>query len=324
MQGLRLFFFYLIFSSLRAEAAASRPLVYESCGEKEEISEHPKRAISIDTNTTEIMLALGLSSSLVGIAGIDDHSSLLPELSKDLAHVRLLKGPYPNLESLIALRPDFVFAGWQYGFSEGSGLTPARLRKFGVATYSLNESCIRVRSRPPIGFDDIYTDIRTIGRIFRVEARAEALIADYEKRTEALRSKVQAMALKSRRIFVYDSGEASPFTAGKYGIPTAMIEALGSKNIFDDLATNWTGVSWEDIFRRQPEFIIIVDYGAKSAEQKRAFLAKKFKDSGIPAIDKGRFLVLPYAAMTPGVRTIESTEKLFEALSRAFPEHVNG
>ncbi len=304
--------------SVRIVAATFEKVSYQSCGETQILSAGPQRAISIDINTTEIMLSLGLGSRMVAFAGIEDHKLILPALNSEALHLASIKASYPSLESLVALRPDFVFAGWQYGFSEASGLTPRRLAGFGIASYALNESCIRVRSRIDISFEDVYSDIRTIGRIFGVEARAEALIADYSRRAADI--KMQAAKFKSHKIFLYDSGEASPFTAGHYGIPTAMIEILGSKNIFDDLPMNWVAVSWEDVVQRRPEFIIIVDYGDQSADKKRQFIARKLKNSGISLMDQGRYIVLPYAAVTPGIRTIDATEKLMQALQKAFPD----
>ena len=66
------------------------------------------------------------------------------------------------------------------------------------------------------------------------------------------------------RVFVYDSGEDTPFTAGKYAMPTALIEAAGGVNIMDDLDKSWATVAWEPVVERNPQVIVIVFFKVQS------------------------------------------------------------
>lgn len=78
---------------------------------------------------------------------------------------------------LLGADPDFVFAGWNYGFSEESGITLDSLAEYGIATYALNESCRRVVDcLPPGSREDWYDDVRNIAAIFGVPERAKELI----------------------------------------------------------------------------------------------------------------------------------------------------
>lgn len=310
-------FLISIFCSLSALAAPSYPVTYQSCGEAITTKAPPQRAIAIDINTTEIMLALGLGSRLVATAGIENEDQVSESFRSAFRSIPAVRATYPNLEALLAYRPDFVFAGWQYGFSESSGVTPRRLSTFKVGTYALRESCIRVGERENIQLASAYSDIRTIAQIFGVEQRGEILIRSFQEREAKLRK--QASRLGKKRIFVYDSGEATPFTAGRYGMPTAILGSIGMQNVFDDVASNWVAVSWEDVALRKPEFVVIVDYGAKNAAEKKAFLQRKLSGKGIEAIEKQHILALPYAAVIPGVRNLDAAEQLLEALQKAFP-----
>lgn len=82
-------------------------------------------------------------------------------------------------------RADLVFAGWNYGFGEDNGLTPAALKKLGIGSYVLTESCHNGTDggargvMPPL--EALYTDLTTLGKIFGVEDRAEALVKKYKK-----------------------------------------------------------------------------------------------------------------------------------------------
>ena len=51
-------------------------------------------------------------------------------------------------------------------------------------------------------------------------------------------------------VSVYDSGEDQPFTAGRFAIPTALIEAAGGRTIMDNGNTSWTKLSWGSWHRR--------------------------------------------------------------------------
>ncbi len=46
------------------------------------------------------------------------------------------------------------------------------------------------------------------------------------------------------RIFLYDSGEDRPMTAGRLAIPQALISAAGGRNVMGDVAASWTHVNW--------------------------------------------------------------------------------
>jgi len=78
-----------------------------------------------------------------------------------------------TLEELVALHPDSLFAGWNYGLQTGTNLTPASLAKYGIKTLALTESCAYVQpGTSSVSINDTYTDLRNLGAIFGVQARA--------------------------------------------------------------------------------------------------------------------------------------------------------
>ncbi|BCD89523.1 hypothetical protein PSm6_59300 [Pseudomonas solani] len=122
-------------------------------------------------------------------------------------------------------------------------------------------------------------------------------------------------------MFLYDSGEDRPFTSGRLGMPQAIIDAAGGHNLMDDLAASWTQVNWETVVERDPQVILIVDYGERSWQQKRDFLLAHPALQSVEAIREQRFLVLPYLAVTPSVENIEAIETLAAGLH---PERFAG
>ncbi|MEO0920886.1 MAG: ABC transporter substrate-binding protein, partial [Pseudomonadota bacterium] len=158
----------------------------------------------------------------------------------------------------------------------------------------------------------MYNDLLNLGKIFDVEARAQKLVDGYKAElaafTEALERGDDPV-----RVFVYDSGDDTPFTAGKYAMPTAMIEAAGGVNILDDVEKSWTTVGWEAVVERNPEVIIIVNYGNVTAKEKRDFMLSNPAFAELDAVKNDRFVVLEYVEATPGPRNIKAVKKLANA-----------
>ena len=302
-----MFRFSLAALLLTAAPAFAFPVTVQSCDREVTFDRAPERAISNDVNLTEMMLVLGLRDKMVGYTGISGWKTLDEEMRAGVAELPELSAKYPTKEVLAAAEPDFFFAGWNYGMKVGGEVTPETLAPFGIQTYELTESCIHLGPRPRSSMQDMYVDILNLGRIFGVQDRAEALVAGWQAR---LAEVTQDLPETRLRVFVYDSGEDAPFTAGAHAIPTALIEAAGGRNILDDLPKSWAEVSWEPIIAADPQVVVIVNYGDVTADQKIAFLKGNPALAGIEAVKNDRFVVLDYVEATPGPRNIKAIEKL--------------
>ncbi len=287
------------------------PVTVDSCDRQLTFDKVPTRAASNDVNLTEMMLALNLQDHMIGYTGISGWNKLDETMRKGVAELPELSPRYPSKEVLIGADVDFWFAGWNYGMRVGGDVTPQTLAQFNIAVYELTESCVHIMPRKNISMDDMYNDIRNLGRIFQVEAQAETLIAHWQAQLTAVKSSIPAK--ETPRVFIYDSGKDSPFTSGKYAMPTAMIEAAGGKNIMDDVESSWTKVAWEPVIARNPEVIVIVNYGEVTAAQKIEFLKQQPALATMDAVINNRFVVLDYVEATPGPRNIEAIKKLVKA-----------
>ena len=293
---------------LSASAAMADPITVQSCDRSVTFATPPTRAISNDVNLTEMMLVLGLRDRMVGYTGISGWKTLDPEMRDGVAELPELSAKYPSKEVLVGAEADFFFAGWNYGMKVGGEVTPETLAPLGIQTYELTESCIHIGGKARSSMEDMYVDILNLGRIFGVEPKAEALVAGWKARLAELTAGVDRST--PLRVFVYDSGEEAPFTAGAYAMPTALIEAAGGQNIMGDLEKSWAEIGWEPVVERDPQVVVIVNYGDVTAEQKIAFLKGNPALSGINAVKNDRFVVLEYVEATPGPRNIKAVEKL--------------
>ena len=300
------FFLIISFNSL-----ASSKVSVDSCNRTVTFDSPPQRAISNDVNLTEMMLVLGLSDKMVGYTGISGWKTLDEEMRLGVKQLPELSPKYPTKEVLVGADADFFFAGWNYGMKVGGEVTPETLKPFGINVYELTESCIHIMTKKKVSMDDMYNDLLNLGLIFQIENRAKKIVDAYRTDLNNFTKKLEPIAAK--KVFVYDSGEDTPFTAGRYAMPTALIEAAGGINIMDDFQKSWGTVTWEEVIDRNPEVVVIVNYGKVTAEQKRKFMMSNPAFANIDAVKNDRFVTLEYVEATPGPRNIKAIKKLAKA-----------
>lgn len=305
----------LILTTLSAISMAGTAIAQttvQSCDRSVTFDAPPQAAISNDVNLTEMMLVLGLADRMVGYTGISGWKTLDEEMTMGVEELAELSVKYPSKEVLIGADADFFFAGWNYGMKVGGEVTPETLEPFGIQVYELTESCIHVGEKDAASMEDMYNDLRNLGAIFDVSDRAEGLIENYQAKLAAFLD-AQPTLETAPRVFVYDSGEDVPFTAGRYAMLNALIEAAGGTNIMNDFEKSWATVGWEAVVERNPDMIVIVNYGDVTADQKREFMMSNPAFADIDAVRNDRFVVLEYVEATPGPRNIEAVKTLAAA-----------
>lgn len=96
-----------------------------NCGAPLRVSGVPDRAVTNDTGITELMFALGLGDRMVGYTTYEGKERDIESSPwrADFEKTRSL-GTAFSREIIAAARPDFVFAGWNYGFKESTASPP--------------------------------------------------------------------------------------------------------------------------------------------------------------------------------------------------------
>ena len=290
---------------------ASAETTVQSCNRTVTFYAPPERAISNDVNLTEMMLVLGLADRMVGYTGISGWKTLDEEMRAGVEELPELSEKYPSKEVLVGADADFFFAGWNYGMKVGGEVTPETLEPFGIQVYELTESCTHIMQKEKASIEDMYSDLLNLGRIFGVEDEANTLVQGYRVELAEFTNNLETGA--PLRVFVYDSGEDAPFTAGLYAMPTALIEAAGGVNVMDNFNKSWGSVTWEEVVERNPEVIVIVNYGNVTAEQKREFMMSNPAFADLDAVKNDRFVTLEYVEATPGPRNIRAIKTLANA-----------
>ena len=272
--------------------------------------EPPTRAITLNQHVTEIMLALELQDHMVGTAYIDDE--ILPQYQSAYQSIPVLAEEYPSREVILAQNPDFIYGGFLSAFGDGAAGSQDVLNGLDIGTYLTSAIC---NAGSADTLDDVYADIRAIGDIFGVADRADALV-------QAMSEEVAAAAPQAAspgdplRVFIFDSGDDSPYTAVCCSMFTNMIETAGGSNVFDDVDGRWKSVSWEEVIDRDPELIVLTEADWSTSQEKIDLLLGDPALADITAVKEQRFVVLQFSSLVPGIRNAAAIAELAEAVGQ--------
>jgi len=295
---------------------AEFPVTVSTCGHSATFDEPPTRAVATDVGMVEAMLALDLGHLMVGTFTVGDNTHEIGAQYREAWNqVKHVSDNYPDLEPLVALKPDFVFTGWAWGLDESKNITPDNLGTYGIKTYILAESCDwgpGGTTTTSVGLQAAYTDLLNLGKIFGVREKAEQVVNDMKAKVADVQERVEGTTPKT--VFLYDSGDAAPFTVGGLSVPNALISLAGGTNIFADVKRSWVGSTWEKVVDAQPDCIILNNFGGSNASTTAAFKERFLKRSPItkdlPAVKNDCILALNFEQITPGPANADTVEEI--------------
>jgi len=250
------------------------------------------RIVSLHDVTTEIVVALGATDRLAGVAEPVDIDS---KAAAAIARVPRVG----DLESILAVRPAIV-VGLAVVAAQDPDLV-ARLRDAGVT----------VHLGDPATLDDVYRLVRDVGERIAAAPAGEALAAQLAAQAGAPETPGPPVHDGHRtRVFVYDCCDP-PFTAGRRTVLNDLIARAGGDNVFADLNAAWTHVSWEEVVARRPELVVIHAYKYEgqgdAADKERAVRA-------ISALAALRTVVIPLGCSLGGLRSLDGLARLRAAI----------
>ena len=161
--------------------------------------------------------------------------------------------------------------------------------------------------------EDIYTDIENLGKIFKVEDKAAALIEEMKASIADTQSYVAGVADEDKpTVFVMDMFKEDQIYPPPAGLESNLIELAGGINVTRNMAdSRWFYTSVETLVATNPE-IIINDYGSQSVEEKIAYITNNPACSEIPAVVNNNFLVIPLVAVMQDIRAPRACRTMAE------------
>ncbi|PVG82341.1 ABC transporter substrate-binding protein [Nocardioides gansuensis] len=299
------------------EGRTRYPLVLENCGHEVSVESAPQRVVSLDQNSTEILLSLGLEDRMVGTASWTD--PVLDSLSSANESVPRLADNAPTYEVLLGADPDFVTASFGRHFAEGGVVTRHRLEETDIGSYLSPTDCdngVSVnggsRRTTPLTTDALYQEIRELAEIFDVQGRGESLIAELEERAAAA---TEGVDFDGRTVMFWFADTKTPYVAGGLGSASLLARATGMENVFTDTADDWPAVGWETVVDADPDILVLGDlqrdrFPGDRLEDKIAFLEEDPLTQSLDAVEGERFIALHGAEMNPSIRFVDGLEKI--------------
>ena len=287
-----------------------KPVVIQNCDTKVTFATAPKRVVSIKSTSTEILLALGLGDRIVGTAFQD--GPVPAKWKTQAAKLHNISDFMPSEEALLALEPDMVYSGWESAFSADQAGTRPELAGLGVGTYVQPAACRTTGAPAKLAFSDIFSELKQVGSIFRVDAAADKLVAQQKAELATVKKSTKGLSA-----LWYSSGDDVPYVGAGTGAPELVMETVGLKNVAADVKQTWSSLGWESIVADDPDVIILIDATWNTAASKIQSLETNPATQNLSAVKNHRFITLPFPASEAGVRTVDaavSVQKQLKAL----------
>jgi iron complex transport system substrate-binding protein len=244
-----------------------------------------ERVVSLAPNITENIFAVGAGDKLVGVTDFCDFPAEAKKIRKVGDTMK------PNLETIIALKPDIVFVSTASQLESFAG----QLEKQNIAVFVTN----------PQNFEGVLKNLKQFGELFNTSEQAQKLTADLQKRVGEVEQKVSGR--KPVNVFVQISREPL-FTVGQTSFITDLVKRAGGRSVTDNIPESYPKISKETALASEPEVIILSDSPDNQAP------SDIFQNS--PAVKNGKvFNINADFLSRPGPRLVNGLEELAKAFA---------
>lgn len=255
----------------------------------------PERIVCLAPSYDETLIELGLQDKIAGATTASDYLEEVKHIERVGSYVK------PNIEKIIALKPDIVLAT---GFA-GQQSAVKKLSAVGIKVVVIDDKQ---------GIEEIFAKTKQIGDVLGVPGQAEALL---NRMKEVVKETGHKTAGLSRPRVYVETGCDPLFTCGKGSFIHDLIETAGGKNIAGEINQPFPRISSEFILSKDPEVIILPymgrNFGKETLKQRKGW-------KNISAVKTGRI----YDDIGANVITIPSPRLILyglpELLKRIHPE----
>jgi len=279
---------FLLALLLSASAVSAR-VVTDQTGRRVNLPDHPRRLVSIAPSITETLFELGLGDRLVGDTDYCDY----PPQARALPHVGAMVNP--NLERIVALKPDLVLGTDEANRRE----TADQLEHLGIPLYGVTAHTV----------DGAIQSLEDLGRVLDWEQPTEKLVAGLRARVAAVDRQVQG---RPRPKVLFVVWYRPLITAGSGTFISNVIQRAGGVSISDDLKGEWPHMGLEDVLKRAPDVILFpkTDTFAPGLDEFQKLPG--WRD--LAAVKNHRLYLVAETIMRPSPRLIDSLEEVARIL----------
>jgi len=299
-----------------AEQNGDKAVITDMLGRKVEVSVPAERLVAIGPGALRLVCYAGGAEKVVGIENFEkQHSVGRPYI---LAHPELKNLPTigqggpdsaPDMEKLVAVKPDVIFAAYLLDKSRADELQA----KTGIPVIVLSYG-------EKVPFDeDVYESLKLIGRVTGKEERAEMVVEYLEKCRKDLMKRTGDIPKDERpRVYVGALGMKGSHgiesTAAEYG----PFDAVGAVNVADETGSSGSiMIEKEKLLSWDPD-IIFIDEGGLPLVREDYRKNKKFYQSLKAFKNERVYGQIPFNYYTANIDT--AVEDAFFVGKVVFPE----
>lgn len=297
------------------------PLTVQNCGVTTVFDTAPSRVVSLDQDSTEILLSLGLQDRVVGTASWTD--PVRDNLAEANASVPRLADNAPTYEVVMDVEPDLVTASFGRHFKQGGVAERARFAETSTASYLSPTDCEQDRSinggnkrTTALTMDSLYQEITELAAIFDVNERGAEFVAELKSRMAAATAPTTVDGVS---VAFWFADTKSPYVGGGLGAANLLATAAGTTNVFSNEVDDFPAVGWESVVDHDPTVLVLGDltrarFPGDLLADKIAFLESDPVTSTLQAVRDKRYISLHGAEMNPSIRTVDGVEKMMAGL----------
>lgn len=209
----------------------------DRAGNEIKVPEEINKIITMAPSIAETLIALDFGDKIIAA---DTQSTNIEGLSKDIDYFDLMT---PDIEKLIELKPDVVFASTMSIVEGNDPFKP--LKDLGICVIYIPSSN---------SIEAIYEDTIFIADVMQVNEKGQKVVEDMQAKIDEIKEKSATIENKKT---VYFEIAAAPYmySFGKGVFLNEMIEIIGAENALGD-QESWIAVSEETILAANPDVII--------------------------------------------------------------------
>lgn len=266
--------------------AADALEITDDRGKRVTLPGSPARIVSVLPSLTETVCQLGQCQRLVGVDRYSNHPPQVRRLP------RVGGGLDPNIEAIVALRPDVVLLAT-------SSPAVTRLESLGLTVLALE----------PKRYADVQRVLLQLGTLLGVD-HAPRLWREIEAGVDAAARSLPA-TVRGRRI--YFEVNNAPYAAGEASFIGETLQRLGMRNIVPAELGPFPKLNPEFVVRADPDLIMVGDANYADMAQRPGW-------AGMRAIVAKRICVFDPAQsdimVRPGPRMAEAAQAMAQCLLR--------
>ena len=213
-------------------------------------------------------------------------------------------------ENAVASGADLII-GEISAFKDTNWGTFESLEDKGINCYALNGTVVADET-----MDSIYQDIENMGKIFKVEDKAEALIEDTKAQISEIQDAVKDVKEEDKvKAFVMDSLSGNEIYTTSAGLESNLIELAGGINTTKGMSdSRWFTTSVETLVTANPDVIIFNDYGVEGQVQENMdFITNNAALADVPAVKNQNYVVVPLAYVMHDLSAVVACQDFAEA-----------